>query len=781
MSFSKTFPKVLLVLMLVFVFLFVGATSAKAFDFGDFISIAKHAILPGPLGPISLGLDKIFGVDIFSPITGIVTGVAGSVVKLVVGLINSLIFFTTIVLFEIGGGLIGTALDFNSKIGTIAEAGYNVTLGLANMGFIVALVVIAFATMLRQEGFGYKKALPRVIIAALLINFGFFIVTKWFIAPVDLVTTAISDATKLDPSSLGELFSVNNLFGQFTSFKEITDVGGNVADIAKSLMSILLAATFSFIGIVSIFAMAIMLFMRGIALSILLILLPIAWVMWIFPGLRLPGGINPWTMWFENFTRWLLFAPLSMFFLWLAINLADKGTVFPDASTELYSAAGQMIVTSGLILGGLLVSNKMGITGAAVALGAVTAGKVWAQSKAKKFGMQAGRGTIRKALPRERLKKLESLGAGGGFFKSRLAAPARAVGRRAVRADAAITKAREAEFLKKIENLAPFQISDMYAGLSEENRAYALRHMIDKGYDWELVPQARKDIVNWNKENKFNDNVWGLKKAELDLVDAGISPDALAKMEKYRPDLEKAIQGRNEARATGDKAREALHEKEIERIKYMVELEVEEILRKDMNVITASGMGKLQRRTFSNNPEKLDDAGNGTGEFKVGYQMFGNDEVGATMATAYGGAEMRYIHFDRADAGRRLKAATRGDGSTNLSRSGVETLDTVQEWFIEPLLTASGISPDVFRKLDAPAQIALLNTHWPAVKAAAEVEVRRAVDKKRVDLGLNPVDYKKALDIELAKIERAVPERLIGNLRELVTSSRGSSTAVITS
>lgn len=779
MTSSKTFSRTILVLMLVFVFLFVGAPSAKAFDFGDFIDIAKHSLL-GPAAPFSLALDKVFGIDIFSPITGVVTGIAGSVVKLVVGLINSLIFFTTIALFEIGGGLIATALDFNSKIGTIAMAGYNVTLGLANMGFIVALVVIAFATMFRQEGFGYKKALPRVIIAALLINFGFFIVTKWLIAPVDQVTFAISNAAHFDPGALGDLFSVNNLFGQFASFKEITDVGGNVADIVASIMSIFLAAAFSFIGIISIFAMAIMFFIRGIALSILLILLPIAWVMWIFPNLKLPGGVSPWQEWWQNFTRWLLFGPFALFFLWLAISLANTGELFPDANSNLYSAMGQMIVTAGLILGGLLISNKMGITGASVALGAVAAGKVWAQSKAKRYGVQAGRGTIRKALPRERLQKLESLGTGRRFF-GKLAAPARAVGRRAVRADAAITKAREAEFLKKIENLAPFQISDMYAGLSEENRAYALRHMIDKGYDWELVPEARKDIVKWNKENKFNDNVWGLKKAELDLVDAGISPDALAKMDEYRPALEQAVQSRNEARAAGDKTKEATHEKEIERIKYILEIEVEEILRKDMNVITASGMGKLQRRTFSSNPEKLDEHGNGTGKFKVGYAMFGDDEVGATMATSYGSAEMRYIHFDRADAERRLKASTRGDGATNLSRSGVATLDTVKEWFIEPLLTASGTAEDAFRKMDAPAQIALLQQHWPAVKVEAEVAVRRMVDKKRIDLSLDPEEYTKVLNLELAKIERAVPERLIGNLRELVNSSRGSSTAVITS
>ncbi|MBI2595013.1 MAG: hypothetical protein HYW38_02010 [Candidatus Colwellbacteria bacterium] len=412
------------------------------------------------------------------------------------------------------------------------------------------------------------------------------------------------------------------------------------------------------------------------------------------------------------------------------------------------------------MVGGLVVANKMGITGSGYALAVASKGMMWAQTKAKRYGLKAGRGTIRKALPRERLQKLESLGVSRGFLGRHLAAPARAIGRQAVRTDAAITKAREAEFLEEIKNLAPFQVSDMYAGLSEEKRAYALKHMIDKGYDWELVPQARKDIVKWAEKDAsgkstFDKNQWGLKKAELDLIDSGISPGAFAKMEEYRPRLEKALKD-------GD------HE-EVERIKYILGLEVEKILRKDLNVVTPNGMGKLQRRTFSDSVPG-----------KVGYAMFGDDEVGASMASLYGGAQMRYVSLDRAESFRRLKGALRSDGTRNLSKAGTEGIKTLQNWFIDPLVEA-GIIADraAFQGQKAPEQIKTLKDHWITARDGAIRKVYEEVGQKRSDLSLTDKQYGTALEVELEKVRKAVPEKLVADLKQLVQSTEGAAHATL--
>lgn len=789
MNFSRTFPKAALLLTLVITILFVSVQPAYALDcpldptkcdFGSIVKSIGDSVLAGPVGIIVGATTGYHVTDIFG---GVVSGLAASLIKGVASLINSLIFLITVVLFEVGGELIKTALVFNSKIGTIAEAGYNITLGLANMGFIVALVVIAFATMFRQEGFGYKKALPRVIIAALLINFGFFIITKWFIAPVDSVTTAISSATHLDPGSLGKLFSVDNLFQQFSNFNVslLDDAKSNIADIAKTMMSVLLAATFGFIGIISLFAMAIMLFIRGIALSILLILLPIAWVMWIFPNLKLPGGINPWTMWWENFTRWLLFAPLSMFFLWLAISLANTGELFPDASTGLYSAAGQMIVTAGLILGGLLVSNKMGITGAAVALSAVAAGKVWAQSKAKRYGLQAGRGTIRKALPKERLRKLEKLGSDKGFFGKHLAAPARAVGRRAVRGDAAITKAREAEFREKIKDLAPFQVDDMYAGLKEEERAYALKYMIEKGYDWELNPQARKDVINWAKKGHFDNNVYGLKKAELDLVDTGVSPNAMAAQAEYKESYGKAAEEFRDMRAKGA-PKSALLTKlhELRRIKFEGQKKLRETYYKELNVIPAAAMSKLQRRMFSA-PKVGKNDKTGKMEYKTPYTMFAGSPEGVSDFLEFQDMLVDYLHEERPSAVPRVRGAVRGDGAARITRGTKKHLTKFREDFLAPLIAAEKIVDPTFDEekfaKERDKQFDLFASHWGDIQTHRITQATIYANKEAGRQGLTPAQRDALLAELTAEIGRMMPEQATGNYQQLLIATRGATHA----
>lgn len=529
------FPKALLVLLLVFGFLFVGAAPTYAISFGEIVGVVGSFVVGGLPGA-ALQLFTDFGpADLLGGVVGgVASGIAASIIKLAAALVNSLIVLITLTLFKVGGGLIAAALVFNSKIPAVAETGYSVTLGLANMGFIVALVVIAFATMLRQDNFGYKKALPRVIIAALLVNFGFFIVTKWIIAPVDSVTTAISNASDLSGNALGQIFKPDQLFEEWQSFSGFTNITDNIGDIAGSIMSVLLAAIFSFVGIIAIFALAIMLFIRGIALSILVILLPIAWVMWIFPNLKLPGGGNPWSMWWEQFTKWLLFAPFAMFFLWLSISLANKGELFPDGG--LYAAMGQMIVTSGLILGGLLVSNKMGIMGAGIALGAVAAGKFWAKGKVRtltdKYGGRALDATAKvpKTLQGVGAKwdQYGRLGRLGRFSTGWI----RAGGRAGITARTQAQARYQEALKKKFDKLPPFAVAGMLSGLSDDDFKVALQTLTDKNYQWE--PKEWIDTIARLQRTGKLEAEGGFLKLPLTLQDRGIFTEPIARIQELQ-------------------------------------------------------------------------------------------------------------------------------------------------------------------------------------------------------------------------------------------------------
>ena len=58
-----------------------------------------------------------------------------------------------------------------SDSNALVQAGWNFTSGLTNLFFILALLGIALAYIFKAETWGMKKALPQLIIAALLINF----------------------------------------------------------------------------------------------------------------------------------------------------------------------------------------------------------------------------------------------------------------------------------------------------------------------------------------------------------------------------------------------------------------------------------------------------------------------------------------------------------------------------------------------------------------------------------------------------------------------------------
>lgn len=771
MHFSKTFPKALLILLLVFGFLFIGAQPAYA------------DISCSPLFFIDCILDLIPGApSIPDPISAALSGIAGGIVKLFSFLIIGLIGVIGSVFFGIAGELVKVALNLNSNIADLSpvQLGYDVILGIANMGFIVALVVIAFGTMFRSDAFGYKKALPKIVIAALLINFGFFIVTKWLIAPVDQVTASLNDAASFDVASFKRTFEIEgaliNSFGDLS----FTDPRKNVSEMGKAIATTLFVATFIFVGTIALLAFAIMLAIRAIALVLLIILLPLAWAGLIFPNLKIPGGGNPWRTWWEQFTKWLLFAPFAMFFFWLAVKFPSTGSAQAlDASNSFLDASFQMIVVVGLMLGGLYVSNRMGITGAAVALGAVTAGRVWAQGKAKKYGRKAGYETLKRAFPRERLQTLEKVGAKRGFMARHLTAPIRAAGRRAGITTTALTSAREVEFRKKIEGLEPFQISDMYSGLNEEERAYALKYMIEKGYDWELAEGARDDILNWANKGYFDKNMYGLKKAELDLIDTGISPDAIAAQAKYKGKLRGAYKEFKEAKAEGAPKEELQAKlKEMRRIKYEGQEETKEALYKNLNVVPASGFAKFQRRMMSApkfNAEK--------GIWETPYAMYSGSAEDKNDFLEMQGMLVDYMHEKRPAAINRMRGALRGDGTARMSRGTQEHVPKFLESFVDPLLeahermTGEKLTREEFAK-QREQQLQRFTDYWHNIQEYQLAEAERYANEqaRRQGTTKEEIDAIKSriLEKKQTEIRQMTPGEIAGYYQQLLLATRGS-------
>jgi hypothetical protein len=325
--------------------------------------------------------------------------------------INFLIGYIGGILVFLGGNLANWALNLNSQIiqSPTVQVGWVITRDLANLGFVLAIILIAFATILRVESYQMKQTLRNLIIAALLINFSLVIAGVFIDFSGVLTEFFISKATGGDLSKMGSAFA--NAF-QVQKFLQTTKDANAIDKLVTGLSgisivpfaaSLFFVALFTIVAAIALFGLAAMLFIRYIMLSILLVLMPLAWLMWIWPDLQ-----GKWKEWWGEFFKWVWFAPILSFFIYLALNLASSkyqgelalggaGDVLnPGNSLGLIidnagQIIGQMIAVLGVLFGGLAMAQRMGIYGADVTMGFAQGAKNMAIGAITAPGRAAGR------------------------------------------------------------------------------------------------------------------------------------------------------------------------------------------------------------------------------------------------------------------------------------------------------------------------------------------------------------------------------------------------------
>ncbi len=320
------------------------------------------------------------------------------------GLLNLLLWISSGII-----SLFGYLIDFSIAIGKsvmglpIVQIGSQAMISFANLGFVFAIIVMAFATIFRVQSYAMKQTLWKLIVAALLVNFSLTIAGA-FISVANIFTDfflqnlngkSISDGLMgvLNPQALIEVEDAS-LWSM---------VKGAFSYFFKYIASLLFVIVFNFIIILTFFALFIMLLIRAIMLGILLVIMPIVWLLWIFPGTS-----KYWSEWWNNFIRWTFFAPIVLFFIVLVISSGGQlqkiretsgvsqqqgvgvEKAFKDSMTfnpDFFDHITQIIITTGLLLGGLFAANKMGITFASTAMGL-------AKGSGKMFGGWVGRKSL---------------------------------------------------------------------------------------------------------------------------------------------------------------------------------------------------------------------------------------------------------------------------------------------------------------------------------------------------------------------------------------------------
>src|SRR3989344_6609258 len=108
---------------------------------------------------------------------GGIGAILGSAIAWIVYVINYIIATIFGVFISIIAWFIGIVIQINTNIVNtpIVQNGFSITLAVANLGFVMAIIVIAIMTILRYETYALKQTLWKLVAAAILVNFSLVI------------------------------------------------------------------------------------------------------------------------------------------------------------------------------------------------------------------------------------------------------------------------------------------------------------------------------------------------------------------------------------------------------------------------------------------------------------------------------------------------------------------------------------------------------------------------------------------------------------------------------
>ncbi len=344
------------------------------------------------------------------------------VLYIIISIVSGLIYLL--------GYLISAALDFNISIldfdPPFIITGWQIFRDIANLGFVLGIIIIGVATILRIKNYRAQEILWKLIVAALIVNFS-LVIAGSFIQVANSFSSYIvsyigaggSDDIGTGVARLGDsfkFFELQNTIGKWGFDDNASQF--NMQSAGSQLLSAVnmgIFLVFSIMVFFSLLAFCVLLFLRYFYLSFLLIISPIVWLLWIFPDTK-----KHWGKWWSSFLNWVLYAPLVLFFVYLSLAVNER---YAQYTTEKYNAGEGVdigvivssLVSIALLVGGMKIAKKMGEEGAGLAFSFADKAKSWAAGKVKRGSARVGRKALKTEVGG---KTMQQRIASWGKFKS---------------------------------------------------------------------------------------------------------------------------------------------------------------------------------------------------------------------------------------------------------------------------------------------------------------------------------------------------------------------------
>ena len=269
-------------------------------------------------------------------------------------------------------GILVKVAQYNKFIGSAAVTyGWVVVRDLCNMFFVLILLIIAFASILRVDSYNLKTWLPKLVIMAVLINFSKLICGIFIDFAQVIMLTFVNAFKDIAGANLTDMLGL-------TKILDFSQAGSTDVTAWTIIGSMILALIFSVIAVVVILTMLVMLAMRIVYLWVYIVLSPIAYLTAAFPQ-----GRSKSERWWSDFSQYVIVGPVLAFFIWLAFvslggvagenqmkdfGVQDTGNELNQAATAnvALTEAGKesnmikFIISVGMLLGGLMLAQEMG-------------------------------------------------------------------------------------------------------------------------------------------------------------------------------------------------------------------------------------------------------------------------------------------------------------------------------------------------------------------------------------------------------------------------------------
>jgi hypothetical protein len=292
--------------------------------------------------------------------------------------------------------------------------GWVIVRDLANMFFVVILLVIAFATILHIESYNYKKWLPKLILMAVLINFSKTICGLLIDVAQIVMLTFVNSFKDVAAGNFVDMLGIKSV----VTFAKQTDTHGFWAIVGAYFLGFI----YMLIALVVLTTMLMVLTMRIVMIWIYVVLSPLAYLLSAFPG-----GAQYASKWWKDFIGNLIVGPVLAFFIWLSFAALQTGHDLgfatpikeesgfvtneehnsPTMVTEASSPGVliKFIIGIGMLIGGLKIAQEVGGAAGSIAgkgmnklnsMGAMTAGGIggFALGRARWAGRKLDQGQM---------------------------------------------------------------------------------------------------------------------------------------------------------------------------------------------------------------------------------------------------------------------------------------------------------------------------------------------------------------------------------------------------